>query len=84
MGLLLHMAFSKTLTVPWGQRETLLHAHVQLAKRYVNAHALVDVCLSLVLDPPQCNGASAQKIVNACIVISTPTIIEKGVCAWHM
>lgn len=53
---------------------------MQLAKRYVNAHALVDMCVSVVLDPPRANGASAssQKVLEACIIVSMPTVIEKG------
>lgn len=54
---------------------------VQLAKRYVNAHALVDLCVSAVFDPPRGGSgpASSKKVQEACIVISTPTVIEKGV-----
>ena len=54
---------------------------VQLAKRYVNAHALVDLCVSAVFDPPlgSSGPASTKKVQEACIVISTPTVIEKGV-----
>ena len=53
---------------------------VQLAKRYVNAHALVDLCLSAVFDPTlgSSKSASTKKVQEACIVISTPTVIEKG------
>ena len=56
---------------------------MQLAKRYVNAHALVDLSVSVVLEPLRSNGMSAnkQKVVNACIVVSTPMVIEKGVSA---
>ena len=70
--------------VPWGGKRKPLCGHVQLAKRYVNAHALVDVSLSLVLDQPERNGASAQKVVDTCIIIGTPTVVEKGVCAWQI
>ena len=66
-----------------GERKPL-YWHVQLAKRYANAHALVDVAVSLVLDPPERNGAKAQKVVDTCIVIGMPTVIEKGACAWQM
>ena len=54
---------------------------VQLAKRYYNAHALVDLCVSAVLDHPENSNLSAgtKKVVDLCIVVSTPTVIEKGV-----
>ena len=53
---------------------------LQLAKRYVNAHALVDLCLSAVFDPPlgSSGPASTKTVQEVCIVISTPTVIEKG------
>ena len=53
---------------------------MQLAKRCVNAHALVDLCLSAVFDPPlgSSGPASTKTVQEACIVISTPTVIEKG------
>ena len=53
---------------------------VQLAKRYYNAHALVDLCVSAELDQTKRNGQSgtSQTVKDVCIVVSTPTIIEKG------
>ena len=53
---------------------------MQLAKRYVNAHALVDLCLSAVFAPPlgSSSPASTKIVQEACIVVSTPTVIEKG------
>ena len=55
--------------------------HPQLAKRYYNAHALVDLSVSAKLGQTVSNGlsASAQGIEDVCIVISMPTVIEKGV-----
>jgi len=56
---------------------------LQLAKRYVNAHALVDLSVSVVLEPLRSNSVSAskQKVADACIVVSTPMVIEEGVPA---
>ncbi len=55
--------------------------HMQLAKRYYNAHALVDLCVSAVLDKTTCDrhSATSQMVKEVCIIVSTPTIIEKGV-----
>ena len=60
-----------------------IHCALQLAKRYVNAHALVDLSVSVVLEPLGSNSESAsqQKVEDACIVVSTPMVIEKGVTA---
>ena len=53
---------------------------MQLAKRYVNAHALVDLSLSAIFDPPLGSGGSVstKTVQEPCIIISTPTVIEKG------
>ena len=51
--------------------------HAQLAKRYYNAHALVDLSVSATLDQTVDNG-SAQKVEDVCIIISMPTVVEKG------
>ena len=67
-----------------------LLCHVQLAKRYYNAHALVDLCVSAVLDQSGSNGqsAGAQRIREVSVVVSTPTVVEKGAdcmirqCGW--
>ena len=53
---------------------------VQVSRRYYNAHALVDVTVSAVFDPPLQQGEpeSNTKITEAKIVVSTPTVIGKG------
>lgn len=65
--------------------------HVQLAKRYYNAHALVDLCVSAVLGQSGGEGlsASTQRIQEVSIVVSTPTVVETGAdfliraCGWE-
>ena len=65
----------------------------QVSRRYYNAHALVDVTLSAVFDPPLEDGAPARgaRIRQPRFVISTPVTIptgvhmqpsSKGACMW--
>jgi len=71
------------LACTWYQVLSTYTVTLQLAKRYVNAHALVDLSVSVVLEPSGSNSESVsqQKVEDACIVVSTPMVIEKGVTA---
>lgn len=71
------------LAYTWYQVLSTYTVTLQLAKRYVNAHALVDLSVSVVLEPLGSNSESAsqQKVEDACIVVSTPMVIERGVTA---
>jgi hypothetical protein len=54
----------------------------QVSKRYYNAHALVDVTLSVVFEPPLMDGRFPDGvhplIKDPKIVVSVPTVIHKG------
>lgn len=52
----------------------------QVSRRYYNSHALVDVTLSAVFDPPLKDGKLAEnaKVRSPRIVVSSPVTISKG------
>ena len=52
----------------------------QVSRRYYNSHALVDVTLSAVFDPPLREGAPScdTRVRQPRIVVSTPTTIRQG------
>ena len=56
--------------------------HAQVSKRYYNAHALVDVTLSAVFEPPLMDGRFPDGvhplIKDPKIIFSVPTLIHKG------
>ena len=55
---------------------------IQVSKRYYNAHALVDVTLSVVFEPPLMEGKFPDGVhplvKHPKIIVSVPIVIHKG------
>lgn len=53
-----------------------------MSKRYYNSHALVDLTISAVFDPPlkdgKFSGGKPPKVLEPILVISVPTVIHKS------